>query len=134
MARRLILDTCVLIASERGTVELEKLVGDEDDVALAAISVAELYLGIELADDRRRPARESFVADIVNAVPVEDYTLDVARAHARILAATRRAGRPRGAHDMIIAATAAARNRSVVTADRAAHFAGLPDVDVLELG
>jgi tRNA(fMet)-specific endonuclease VapC len=43
----------------------------------------------------------------------------------------RRAGRPRGAHDLIIAATAAAAGRTVVTADRRA-FDGLPGVAAID--
>jgi hypothetical protein len=40
---RLILDTTVLVDAEReGIAALEQLVGDEDDMAIAAVSVAEL--------------------------------------------------------------------------------------------
>jgi len=55
--------------------------------------------------------------------------LDVARAHATLLAYARRSGRPRGAHDLIIAATALSRARTVVTADPEG-FDGLPGVRV----
>jgi tRNA(fMet)-specific endonuclease VapC len=58
---------------------------------------------------------------------VEQYDLDAARAHAGLLAHTRRSGRPRGAHDLQIAATALARSRTVVSADPAG-FADLPGV------
>lgn len=54
---------------------------------------------------------------MVAVVPVISYDLSVAIAHARLLVATRKAGRPRGAHDLIIAATAVAGGRVVVTAD-----------------
>ena len=64
-------------------------------------------------------------------VPVEDYTPDVTAAHARLLAHVRRTGRPRGAHDLIIAATATATRRTVLTADGSAAFADLPGVDAL---
>jgi tRNA(fMet)-specific endonuclease VapC len=66
-------------------------------------------------------------------ISVENYDLDVAEAHAELLVAARRMGTPRGGHDLIIAATARARDRSVVTLDRRG-FADLPGVDVLELG
>jgi tRNA(fMet)-specific endonuclease VapC len=49
--------------------------------------------------------------------------------HATLLAHVRRSGRPRGAHDLIIAATAAARDRLVVSTDTTA-FADLPGVRV----
>jgi tRNA(fMet)-specific endonuclease VapC len=53
----------------------------------------------------------------------------VARAHARLLAHTRRTGRRRDAHDLVIAATALARGRIVVTADEGG-FTDLPGVAV----
>ncbi|MCA1844870.1 MAG: type II toxin-antitoxin system VapC family toxin, partial [Actinobacteria bacterium] len=58
-----------------------------------------------------------------------DYDLDVAAAHAELVVAVRRQGVPRGAHDLIIAATAKASNRTVVTADTTA-FRDLPDVSI----
>lgn len=61
-------------------------------------------------------------------IPVEDYTSDTARIHARLLAHVRRSGRPRGAHDLIITATAAATARTLVTTDAKAAFGDLPGV------
>ena len=126
---RLILDTTVLIDAERHGETLEGLIADDDDVAIAAVTVAELLVGVELADASRRPARTSYVADVVATISVESYDVDVARAHARLLAHARRAGRPRGAHDLIIAATALERNRTLVSADADA-FADLPGLVV----
>lgn len=51
--------------------------------------------------------------------------------HARLLAHVRRAGKPRGAHDLIIAATAAATARTLVTFDGKAAFDDLPGVHAL---
>ena len=48
MGRRLILDTNVLIAYERGTIDRATL--DDDELAIASVSVAEYRVGIELAD------------------------------------------------------------------------------------
>jgi len=44
----------------------------------------------------------------------------VAEAHAQLLAEVRAQGRPRGAHDLIIAATARAFDRTVLSADATA--------------
>lgn len=114
-------------AERQGAAALEELVGDEDDVAIAAITVAELTVGVELADERRRADRGAFAEAVLEAVSVEDYDTDVARAHGALLAHTRRSGQPRGAHDLIIAATARARGREVVSADQVG-FADLPQV------
>ena len=115
--------------AERKGAALEEVIADDDDVALAAVTAAELLVGVELADRRQHRRREQFVNDLLTTIPVEDYDLGVARAHARLLAHARRSGRPRGAHDLIIAATAIASDRTVVTADRDG-FDGLPDVIV----
>jgi tRNA(fMet)-specific endonuclease VapC len=131
LARRLILDTTVLVTAERGTLRLGGLLDDADDVAIAAITAAELLVGVELADAARRQARQAFVDDLLATIPVEQYDLNVARAHARLLAHVRRTGKPRGAHDLIIAATAAASGRTVITSD-AAGFDQLPDVALLD--
>jgi tRNA(fMet)-specific endonuclease VapC len=119
----------VVIAGERGRVRLDDLIGDEDDVAVAAVTVAELLVGVELADPANRSRRAALVDAIVATIPVEDYDLDVARSHALLLAHTRRSGRRRGAHDLVIAATALARGRTVVTTDQGG-FGDLPGVVV----
>lgn len=92
------------------------------------VTAAELLVGVELGDDRRRAHRRGeFVEAILTSVQVEDYDLQVARRHAVLLAQVRRSSCPRGAHDLQIAATALAHNRIVVTAD-ATSFDGLPGV------
>lgn len=125
----MILDTTVLVDAERGGNSLVEVIDDVDDVAVAAITVAELRVGVQLAKGRRREKRERFVAAVLDAVSVEPYDLDVAEAHADLVAHVRRAGAPRGAHDLIIAATARAQERQVVSADQRA-FAELPGVSI----
>ena len=118
-----------MVAGERGRLRLDDLIGDEDDVAVAAATVAELLVGVELADAANQARRRALVDSIVDTIPVEDYDLDVARSHALLLAHAHRSGRRRGAHDLIIAATALARGRIVVTADQG-RFSDLPGVGV----
>ncbi len=119
----------MLVAAERHGAPLDSVVTDDDDVAIAAITAAELLVGVELADARHRRQRATFVDAILELVPVESYDLDVARAHAGLLAYVHRAGRARGAHDLIIAATAVSSRRTVVTGD-AGGFEELPGVKV----
>jgi tRNA(fMet)-specific endonuclease VapC len=129
----LLLDTTVLIDAERDPAAVDEVIADDDDAAIAAVTVAELQVGAALANGKRRAARRAFIDAVVAVVPVIPYDLPVAMAHARLLVATRRSGRPRGAHDLIIAATAVAGGRVVVTADPTG-FADLPDVDVRHHG
>ncbi|MDP8969291.1 MAG: VapC toxin family PIN domain ribonuclease [Actinomycetota bacterium] len=109
---------------------MHDLIADDDDTAIAAVTVAELLVGAWLATGKRRAARQAFVDAIVSAVPVIAYDLRVARTHARLLFAARQSGRPRGAHDLLVAATAVASRRTVVTADPTG-FEGLPGVELL---
>ncbi|MDH2903121.1 MAG: PIN domain-containing protein [Actinomycetota bacterium] len=128
--KRLILDTTFLIDAERSKINLDDVIGDQDDVAIAAITVAELLVGVAVAKGRTKQTRQSLVDEVVASIPVLDYDLTVARTHADLLAAVRRHGRPRGAHDLIIAATALAANRILVSADSTA-FVDLPGVAVI---
>ena len=126
---RLILDTGLLISAERDAKGLAALLDDEDDVTIAAVTVAELQLGVELAESGpRRDRRQEFVDSVRALIPVEDYTGHVAVIHARLLAHVRREGKPGGAHDLIIAATAAATARTLLTTDSKAAFGDLPGV------
>jgi tRNA(fMet)-specific endonuclease VapC len=120
----------VLVAAERDRDSLDRVISDDADVAIAAVTAAELLVGVELSGARIRPRRARFVESVLSLVPVESYGLDVARAHARLLAHARRTGRPRGAHDLIIAATAVTSDRQVVSADPAG-FEDLPGVAVV---
>lgn len=118
-----------MVNAERGSGSLGEAINDGDDVAVAAITVAELRAGVQLAKGGRRNKRERFVAAVLDAVSIEVYDLKVAEAHAALLAHVRRKGTPRGAHDLIIAATARAKERQVVSLDRSG-FAELPGVSL----
>lgn len=107
------------------------MITDDDDVAIAAVTAAELLVGVELASGRHRETRKSFARETLGVLLVEDYALDVAVEHAALLAHVAKSGTPRGAHDLIIAATARASNRAVVSSDRRA-FADLPGVELTE--
>jgi tRNA(fMet)-specific endonuclease VapC len=86
---------------------------------------------VRLATGRRRAQRQRFVDDVCDVIPILSYDRSVAAEHADLLVAVRQAGRPRGAHDLIIAATARASKRTVVTSDLTA-FTHLPGVTVLD--
>ena len=126
---RVLFDTTFLVDAERAGDDLDEVIDDNDDVAIAAVTIAELRVGALLATGRRKAARSAYVDDIVATIPVLDYDVEVAEAHAELLLEVRSQGRPRGAHDLIIAATAKAFDRTVISADRTA-FSDLPGVDV----
>ena len=126
---QLLLDTTFLIDAERDDAVLDDLIEDGDDVAIAAITVAEFQVGVELASGEVKERRAAYVSDILDVVPVLPYGLEEALVHAELLAVVRRAGRSRVAHDLVIAATARSTGRAVVTADLVG-FDDLPGVEV----
>lgn len=130
MGRRLILDTCVLIAFERGKLSPADFIAPEDDVAVAAITLTELRVGALLADEAHRAGREAAVRRVAESFAVAPYSDLVSLKHAELLVWTRSQGAPRGSFDLMIAATALATGRTLVTTDNAAAFAGLPGVNV----
>lgn len=133
MARRLILDTGVLIERERSAKAIDEALTRDDDIVIAAVTAAELRAGLELASDRNRRSREEFLVSVFELFPVEPYDLKTAEAHGVLLAYVHKQGAPRGAIDLMIAATAVATGRILVTTDAKARFGDLPGVECVLL-
>jgi tRNA(fMet)-specific endonuclease VapC len=122
---RVTLDTGVLVAAVRGQASLP----DDADISIPAICVAEFLTGVHLGTDvSRQAAQKAFLDEVLTVVPVIDYDRSIAEHHADLLAHTARIGAPRGAHDLIIAATARATDRVLITTDARANFEELPGV------
>ena len=131
MGRRLILDTNILIAYERGAMDRSSL--DDDELAIASVSVAEYRVGIEMANTADLAAeRARALVAITSAVDVLDYTQGTAAHHGRLLAHVRRSGSPRGAHDLIIAAHAAQTGRTILSREAKVRFGELPGVSAID--
>lgn len=126
---RLILDTNALIDLDRQSARTSQFSGS-DDIAIAAITLAELQHGVLAATASRRAAREQFVLDAQETIEVLPYTRSTAAEHAALLDHVRRTGHPRGAHDLVIAAHARQTGRHVVTRDVRARFGDLPGVEL----
>jgi tRNA(fMet)-specific endonuclease VapC len=123
----LLLDTTFLIDAEREGIDLDDAIADDDDVAIAAVTVAELLVGVRLASGKHKKTRLVYVEEIIDSIPVIAYDKNVAVEHSELLVSVRSQGRPRGAHHLLIAATARASRRTIVTADQEA-FTDLPGV------
>jgi tRNA(fMet)-specific endonuclease VapC len=126
--------TGTAIAIEHGRLDVDTVLG-LDDAAIAAITAMELLADVERADTAHRQARAVRVEAILSSLPVEPYNVGIARVHARLTVAAMAKGRPRSANDMMIAATAAATSRILLTTDASAGFDQLTGVriEVLEL-
>ena len=70
---QLLLDTTFLIDAERGEEALDQLIDDDDDVAISAVTVAELMVGVRLATARHRARRQAYLDAVLVAIPVTEY-------------------------------------------------------------
>ena len=114
-----LIDTSVLIAAERGQLDLDRLVGEDggEPVALSAITAAELLHGVHRLRGAGRARAERFVERLLDRIPVFDFDLPVARVHAMLSADLATRGIAIGAHDLVIAATAIEHDYEVATRD-----------------
>ena len=128
-----LIESSVLIAVERGSLDLEAKLTDhaETEIAISTITASELLHGIHRADDEgRRSRREAWVEGLLSRLPVIPFDLVTARIHARISARSRSEGIPLGAHDLLIAATALARGLDIITRDERS-FPRIPHLEIV---
>src|SRR4029077_561518 len=113
----IMLDADVLIRGEKGSFDLKHwLAGQPDEeVELAAITVAELWHGVERATPPHKKKRLQYLQAMLAILPVVPYTEQTAYAHARIWAELEAAGKMTGFYDLIVAATALERGSQVAT-------------------
>jgi predicted nucleic acid-binding protein len=124
-----ILDTSVFVASEQGRPLGRRL---PEQVSVSVVTLAELELGVLLAQDSetraRRLATLTRVREHTAGLPADDR---VASAYARLAAAELSAGRKARVHDTWIAATALVHGAQVWTQD--ADFTSFGAVDVIRV-
>jgi tRNA(fMet)-specific endonuclease VapC len=129
----IILDSDVIIAGERGSLDLEgwlaSLPGEQFEVA--AITVAELWHGVERATAADRVKRRQYVENALAKLQIGPYTEQTAREHARVWAELESMGRMIGDYDLIIAATAQERGSAVATFN-VRHFSAVKGLKVIE--
>lgn len=126
---RALLGTSFFVATETGR-PLGEMPGVEQ-TDISVVTLAELTLGVLMADDGQRPARLATLAAVESTwdpLPVEP---DVARAFARLVADLRRRGRRVPVLDALIAATALVEGVPVVTQGR--DYDAMPDVSVIRV-
>ena len=88
------LDADVIIRGEKGTFDLQRWVASRpnDEFEVAAITVAELWHGVERAAGAHRAKRQQYLQSVLAALPVVPYTELTAYEHARIWAELESAG------------------------------------------
>ncbi|MBS3966664.1 MAG: type II toxin-antitoxin system VapC family toxin [Truepera sp.] len=116
----IIIDTDVFIDAEKGRFppDWTSCATRYGETFISAITVSELLVGVYRADSReRRAKRAAFIESLLAAVVVLDFTTEIARLHAQLLADLLARGERIGAHDLIIAATALRYGYPVLTSN-----------------
>ena len=114
----LIVDSSVLIATERAGGRLDELLalfGDEP-IAIAAITASEILAGVyRSGPSDRQLKRQEYVEEVLARIAVLPFDLSLARVYARIAAQLVALGQIIATHDLLIAATALAHGYAVLT-------------------
>ena len=129
----IILDADVIIRGEKGAFDLQRWVASRpgDAFEVAAITVAELWHGVERAAGAHRAKRQQYLQTVLGSLPVLPYTELTAYEHARIWAELESSGQMIGFYDVIVAATALERGSGVATFNRR-HFDQVKGLEVIE--
>ena len=112
----MILDSSLLVAFERRRFDLERLLTDRSPPAIAAVTAAELLIGVERADTpERRARRETFVENFLARLPIIPFDLPQARLYAVRFAELAQRGEVIGDRDLQIAVTALSLDYDLAT-------------------
>ena len=112
----ILIDTDVWVLAEKsgGTLGLARW-SAYGGAYMSAVTASELLVGVERANTAQRRARRgAFVENLLATIPVLEFTLPLARTHARMIAALSKSVTA-GAHDAIIAATAVHHGYGLLT-------------------
>jgi tRNA(fMet)-specific endonuclease VapC len=125
----LILDTSVLISAERKKLDLKEYSQSlaNESFYICSITLSELWHGCHRASGAALQNRLKSVREIEDTIPVLEFGSEEARVHAQIWAALEKIGQSIGLHDLIIGATALARDCSLATLNEK-EFKRIPDL------
>ena len=133
----LALDTSALVEVERRGHDLLALIPeDAGPVYVPALVVAELWIGVELADaPARRAWRMAKIDALLTGCSVLPFDESVAPTYARLYATLRRSGTPIPANDLAIAALAVHFGHELLVGPRREEdFARVPGLALRVLG
>ena len=112
-----LIDTSVLVATERGALTLATLIQPTEQYAISVVTAAELLHGVHRATGRRAQARSAFVEGILGAFTALPIDLTVARAYGHASAILASSGNVVDSNDLWIGATAIASGMAVLALD-----------------
>jgi tRNA(fMet)-specific endonuclease VapC len=114
----LLIDTNILIACEKGTLDMDRMIAEHDDdsVFLSVISASELLHGVHrAAEESVRTRRLAFVETLLKGMEILEIDLAVSRIHAELWSDLSGRGQMIGPHDLWLAASALANDCTLVT-------------------
>jgi predicted nucleic acid-binding protein len=124
----LVIDTDVWVLAEKSADKLDLARWARYGGAyMSAVTASELLVGVERANTaQRRAQRGAFVENLLSSIPVLEFSMPVARTHARMIAALSK-NVTAGAHDALFAASAVHHGYALLTRNVADFklFAGL---------
>lgn len=129
----IIIDADVIIRGEKNTFDLMDWLESEsnEEFEIAAITVAELWHGVERAIGSQRMRRQKYLQAMLAPMPIIAYTEETAYEHARLWAELSAAGKMIGFYDLIVAATALERDSAVATFNKK-HFSAVVGLKIIE--
>jgi predicted nucleic acid-binding protein len=130
----LILDSSLFIADERNRFNLASWLRARppEPVAVSAITLSELWFGIESEPDTDRLRRRTrWLEKTIRRLEVVPLDAAMARVHARLWLQLSNAGLMIGPHDLIVAAAAVHRRWTVATFN-ATEFRHVRGLEVIE--
>lgn len=128
-----LIDTSWLIAVERELSRNPALLAQlPADPLVSSITIAELLVGLALADDEHRTPRSAFIALVQRESSILDFGIPEAQAYADIAAHLRATGQRIGERDLLIAATAVANGHSILTLN-GGEFSRVPGLAISDI-
>ncbi|MGB8032184.1 MAG: PIN domain-containing protein [Terracidiphilus sp.] len=128
-----LIDADVIIQAERRGLDLDAWLRShpDEEIKLAAITVAELSRSVERATGVHRARRQKYLQAVLSVFEVVPYTKKAAVEHARLWADVEAAGQRMSPHDLMLAATARDSGATIVTFNTR-RFAAVPGLTVLK--
>ena len=129
----IVIDADVIIRGEKGTFDIAAWLGSlpRETYFVAAVTIAELWHGIERATGKHRLTREAYLQNLVSRLGILPYVQSTALIHARVWAQLESAGRVIDDYDMIVAATAIEHDYPVATFNLK-HFQSVSGLAVVD--
>jgi tRNA(fMet)-specific endonuclease VapC len=128
-----VVDTSALVALERAATGWDRLLDEHrgDTLAIPAIVLAELLVGVALAGGRRADRKRASIEGLVARGTLVEFGRDLAELWSELFASLSRRGQLIPANDIAVAATALHLGFDlIVGGEDEAHFRRIPDLRI----